>query len=128
MNSAQKNKALGSRGESIAAEYLKGKGLKLIGQNYHAQGGEIDLIMKDAGDDSFVLVEVKTRKSDLYGGGAEAITRSKFNKILSAAAAYFIKELRLPEMPDFRVDAVILKFSGEKVFCEHIENIGFDDF
>ena len=124
----QKEKIIGNRGEAVARDFLRKKGLKFVAQNYHAQGGEIDLIFFDLLKNEYVMVEVKTRSNDAFGGGAESITPGKFEKILSAAEDFFFKKLECEEMPFFRIDAVIVDVDGERFFCEHIEDIGFDDF
>ena len=121
-------KAFGARGEAIASKFFAKEGYELIDRNYHAQGGEIDLIVKKPGSDEYVFVEVKTRRSEAFGDGKSAITRTKFERILSAVEAFFLKKLELPDVLDFRVDALILRFCNDKIFYEHIENIGPEDF
>ncbi len=120
-------KKLGAQGEAIAAKFLMNKGYKLIENNIHAQGGEIDLLMMNP-QNEWVAVEVKTRTSNTFGTGKEAITKSKFEKILSATADFFLKQKNFRELPFFRVEAVILKIDGSKIFCEHFLNIGHDSF
>ena len=71
-------KNLGDRGEAAAAEYLEKKGYTILNRNYYICHGEIDIIAKDG--DCTVFVEVKTRRSDKYGSGLEAITVSKKEK------------------------------------------------
>ncbi len=123
-----KEKQIGNRGEEIAREFLERKGLEFLQKNYHAQGGELDLIMKDEQDDEYVFVEVKTRTNEAFGHGEESITQQKFEKILTAIEAFFIKELNLEELPFFRVDAVIVHLKKGEERCEHIEDIGMEDF
>jgi len=123
-----KQKEVGDKGERLAETYLQKKGLQLLERNYHAQGGEIDLIMKDPEREEYILVEVKTRRSDVFGDGAAAITPAKFEKILAAAESYFIKKMEMEDMPFFRVDAVIVRINKDNTVCEHIEEIGFEDF
>lgn len=124
----EKNKITGSRGEEIAKNFLIKKGLIFIEQNYCAHGGEIDLIMQHKKDKSFVLVEVKTRTSNAFGYGEESITPAKLRKIIKAAQAFFFKKLNLPETPYYQIDAVIVEVDGEKVSCEHLENVGGEEF
>ncbi|MCF7846510.1 MAG: YraN family protein [Candidatus Gracilibacteria bacterium] len=120
---------LGPKGEAIAAKYLQQRqGWELIDRNFHAQGGEIDLVMRDPESEEFIFVEVKTRTNEAFGGGKAAITQDKFEKMLRAIEDFFGKKMQLQEMPEFRIDAVILKIEGTKVFCEHVPNIGPDDF
>jgi putative endonuclease len=123
-----KEKQIGNRGEEIAREFLEHKGLVFIQKNYHAQGGELDLVMRDEQNDEYVFVEVKTRTNEAFGYGEESITQSKFEKILRAIEAFFLKELHLDEPPFFRVDAVIVRLKNGDTSCEHIEDIGMEDF
>jgi len=123
-----KEKQIGDRGEEIAREFLERKGLEFVQKNYHAQGGELDIIMKDKKDDEYVFVEVKTRTNEAFGYGEESITQRKFEKILAAIEAFFLKELNLEELPFFRVDAVIVHLKKDRTHCEHIEDIGMEDF
>ena len=68
--------------------------LALCDKRYHprimrtgADFGEIDLIAW-AHDKLLVFVEVKTRSSDLFGGGEGAITLKKQKVLLRTAGAY----------------------------------------
>lgn len=69
------NQALGARGESIAAAYLEGLGLRVLDRNWRTRHGEIDLVVSDQG--VIVAVEVKTRSGAGYGNPLEAITARK---------------------------------------------------
>ena len=59
------NTAFGRMGEDRACLYLEEKGMTLVTRNFRCKHGEIDLIMKDGS--VFVFIEVKTRRSRLYG-------------------------------------------------------------
>lgn len=76
----------GQAAENFAAEYLKAKGLKLISTNYRSRFGEIDWIMQDG--QSLVFIEVRLRKSKIFGGAEASITASKQHKIVTTAAYY----------------------------------------
>jgi len=123
-----KEKEIGDKGEEIAREFLERKGLEFLEKNYHAQGGELDIIMKDPQGDEYVFVEVKARTNEAFGYGEESITQRKFEKILSAIEAFFLKKMELEELPFFRVDAVIVHLKKDDTYCEHIEDIGMEDF
>lgn len=123
-----KNRKLGNMGEAIAMKYLLRKGYEFVDKNIHAQGGEIDLLMKDPSRDFYFLVEVKTRRNDAFGDIRTTITKSKIKKMLSAAEHYFCDIKGLHTLPHFQIDAVLLKLDGQKMMVEHIENIGFGDF
>ena len=112
----QKN-TFGTRGEIIAANYLKNKGYKIIERNYRNKIGEIDLIALDG--EILVFVEVKTRISKAFGDPLEAINLTKQEKIHRIATLYLMTKNKM-EKP-FRFDAIsILGDSEEDI--RHIEN------
>ena len=94
----------GAREEQAAADYLVGRGLKLIARNYRCRGGEIDLIMEDAG--SLVFVEVRARNRADFGGAAASITTIKQAR-LHLAAQHYLNRHRL-DLP-CRFDAVLVQ-------------------
>ncbi len=120
-------KELGTKGEAIAAKYLINNGLEFVEKNIHTQGGEIDLLFKEPGRNFYILVEVKTRTNDKFGDAKESITRAKLQKILSAGYDYFTKQKGLDVPHPFRIDGIFLRWHKGKIYCEHIENIGFSD-
>ena len=63
-------KELGNFGENYVSNYLKNLGFNIIDRNYHTKYGEIDIIASKDGKIHFV--EVKTRKSLLFGTPEEA--------------------------------------------------------
>ena len=118
--------SLGARGEAIAAIFLKKKGFELLEKNFSAPGGEIDLITRKG--KIWVFVEVKTRTSEQFGSVRESVGRRKFHRIQNAIEHYFLQKLAFDSIPDFQIDVVLLRISEGKVFCEHLENLGPDDF
>ena len=89
MQFAPKNfhkKLLGKVGEDKAAAYLKKQGYKIIARNYKNAFGEIDIIATDG--EYTVFVEVKTRESDGFGAGSEAVDFRKRQKYAKIALAY----------------------------------------
>ena len=79
--------------ESLAACYLRSRGLRLLQQNYQCRWGEIDLIMEDktASGSVLVFVEVRYRKNVRYGTPEETVSKSKQKRILATASHYFQK-------------------------------------
>lgn len=53
-------RALGRRGEQLAAEHLQRRGCIVLARNVRVGRGEIDLIVRDG--DALAFVEVKTRR------------------------------------------------------------------
>ncbi|WP_080218852.1 YraN family protein, partial [Salmonella enterica] len=76
-------KQAGDAWEAAARRWLESKGLRFIAANVRERGGEIDLIMRDG--KTTVFVEVRYRRSGLYGGAAASVTRSKQHKLLHTA-------------------------------------------
>ncbi len=106
MQIAQKNfykKFLGRVGEKKTAEFLKGKGYKILEKNYRKRSGEIDLIAKDG--ETIVFIEVKTRADDSFGKPCEAVGKEKQLKYFKVATAYLIEKFNTEEIAS-RFDVV----------------------
>ena len=102
--------SLGSKGEELAADLLRNNGYKILYQNYKTKLGEIDIIARDK--DIICFIEVKTRSSDRFGFGSEAVSRIKQRQI-AKSALYFLKEKRLLDKRA-RFDVVSLDCSSEE--------------
>lgn len=109
---------LGKRGEDLAADYLAGKGYTIVERNWRNSHQEIDIIAKDR--DELVVVEVKTRRTDIYGSPDEAVSERKQALLVSAANAY-IDQHDLFCDTRFDIISVIMPKYGEPII-EHIEN------
>jgi putative endonuclease len=98
-------KQAGDAAEDRALDHLLGRGLTLLARNYRTPGrggGEIDLVMRDAGG-TLVFVEVRQRASTAYGGAAASISPFKQRRIVFAARHYL---MRLSQPPPCRFDVV----------------------
>jgi putative endonuclease len=98
-------KQAGDDAEDRALAHLQGHGLKLLARNYRTPGrggGEIDLVMREAGG-TLVFVEVRKRASKAFGGAAASISHFKQRRIIFAARHYL---MRLPQQPPCRFDVV----------------------
>jgi len=109
---------LGSRGEKLALKYLKKKRLRLQEKNYHCRYGEIDLIMWD--ELYLVFVEVRYRKSNLFGGAIESIDQRKQVKLRRSAQDYLIK-LKNNE-PPCRFDVLCISGNLNKPDYQWVKN------
>ncbi len=108
---------IGSFGESAAAEYLENKGYEILERNFKTGAGEIDIIALDA-DDTYVFVEVKTRRNKSYGYASEAVDRKRQHRLMRAAQVYLAKG-------DMRFDVIEVYYSSEDFTIteiNHIEN------
>lgn len=81
-------KAVGDQAEKLACRYLKQQGLVFLSANFSVRFGEIDLIMRDATNDTLVFIEVRYRKNNDYGGAAGSVTLQKQQKIIRTASLY----------------------------------------
>ena len=55
---------LGKWGEDVALAYLLDQGYRLLDRNWHQGHRDLDLIMQQ--DDTLVIVEVRTRRNNLF--------------------------------------------------------------
>lgn len=106
-------KELGEKGEEIALRFLKKNGYRILQRNYVCKLGEVDIIAREK--DTFVFIEVKTRRSTTFGPPQLAVNQKKKEQI-SKAALYFLKEKRLEEAKArFDVVAILLGPKGEEI-------------
>ena len=109
------NHPVGAKAEQIAFEYLQQQGLKLIERNWHCPFGEIDLIMQER--NSYIFIEVKYRKTKLFGGAIYSINQAKCARIMRTAEFYLqTKRIDAP----CRIDAVILQANETPVWLKNI--------
>jgi putative endonuclease len=78
----------GETAEQLALKHLQLQGLKLVCSNYRCKTGELDLVMKEG--DGLVIVEVRFRKSEKFGGALASITKQKQHRIISATQHYVL--------------------------------------
>lgn len=95
----------GKSAEEFAKHYLQRQGLTLVSQNYRCKYGEIDLIMRDK--KTTVFVEVRYRKSQHFGSGADTVDYHKQRKLLTTASHYLQNNPKAAKHP-CRFDVVSL--------------------
>ena len=82
---------LGKWGEQVAADYLAGKGWKILHRDWQYEHKDLDIVCVDLTTNTIVFVEVKTRSTREWGEPYESITLQKKNNIMNAASAYLRK-------------------------------------
>ncbi|MDC0726013.1 YraN family protein [Phytobacter diazotrophicus] len=97
-------KQTGDAWELQARHWLERKGMRFLAANVRVRGGEIDLIMQDKS--TTVFVEVRYRKSSLFGGAAASVTASKQHKLLHAARLWLARHNGSFDTVDCRFDVV----------------------
>ena len=110
---------IGKRGEELAVDLLKQKGLKIIETNWRFNNLEVDIIA--ASKEEIIFVEVKTRTSTLGGYPEEAVDYAKKQHLVAAANAY-VKYRHESRLIRFDVIGILLNKSDELVEISHYEN------
>ena len=112
-----KHNILGKNGEKIAAEYLVKQGYDIRDINWRNGRYEIDIVATQG--KYLVIVEVKTRQSDIFGLPEDAINDKKIRHLIDAADSY-IKQTDLPFDIRFDIVSVICKENSYDI--EHIQD------
>jgi putative endonuclease len=81
-----KRHSIGLLGETLAREFLKRKGYKILETNYRCREGEIDIIAQHKG--TLVFIEVRTKSNLEFGFPEESITFVKSEHLKQAALHY----------------------------------------
>lgn len=110
---------LGKTGEELAVQYLQQHGLSILARNYRQKSGEIDIIAEDR--DCLVFVEVKTRKSLLFGHPYEAVTSRKQAQLTRVALDYMTRHDLRDHKARFDVVSIVLPDHGTPNI-EHLAN------
>jgi len=116
-------RAVGQKGEALAASYLKDRGMRIVDRNVRCALGEIDLVGLDG--DTIVFVEVRTRSSSVKGSAKESITAGKRRRLVRLAQ-WYLKGKRW-ENRSARFDVVAVTWIGETPELDWIPN-AFDAF
>ena len=102
---------IGKAAEDIAADFLRAQGLEILERNYLRRLGELDIVARDG--DVLVIVEVRTRASDLFGGAAASIDVRKQRRLIRAAALFLQQRKDLVRLR-VRFDAVLVSDLGNR--------------
>ncbi len=112
-----KHNILGKKGEDAAAEFLIGKGYKILARNKQYGHLEIDIIAEH--ENMIIFVEVKSRSGTYFEQPFQAVTLKKQKKIIRAANIY-IEEYEIDL--EARFDIVSIVEENGKFLIEHIED------
>ena len=77
---------IGSKGEDVVREYLRGKGHEIVARNFKTRMCEIDIV--SLCDSKLYFTEVKTRRSKDFGGGIGAVDKKKLEKMRFASEVF----------------------------------------
>ncbi len=91
---------LGRFGESLAADFLRQKGYKILAAGFHCRYGEVDLIVSNK--TYICFVEVKLRRSDAFASAREFVGARKQER-LRLTAQHYLSENPVELQPRFDV-------------------------
>jgi putative endonuclease len=73
--------ALGRGAEDLAAAHLQAAGARIVLRNFRRRRGELDIVALH--HDTLLVVEVRLRSSDEFGGSAASVDHRKQRRIAS---------------------------------------------
>lgn len=96
----------GAEWEMAVRSYLEGLGWNILVSNYHAPGGEIDIIAEEriGQEPTLVFVEVKARSRTAHGSPLSAVDSHKQKRIVSTARYYLSENSQGVNEPSCRFD------------------------
>jgi putative endonuclease len=122
-------RALGRRGERLAAAYLQDRGFAVIERNARTRHGEIDLIAFDG--TTLVFAEIKTRRGTRVGGpprpdqrplaGLRGRQRLRLRRLAAAWLADSTRSRPYAERIRFDAIGVLLDAADAPPRIEHVE-------
>lgn len=110
--------AIGREWEGVTRRRLEAAGLELIDRNYRCRLGELDLVFLDG--EVLVFVEVRYRRRNDFGSGAESVGQRKRRRLIAAAQHFLQRHPAYADRP-CRFDVVSIG-SGETPRVEWIRN------
>lgn len=109
----------GRRGEGLAGIFFMKQGFRVIARNWYCRFGEIDLIIEKEGKVHFV--EVKTRRSTVFGYPEESITKTKLRHLARAVECWLEHQRPIPK--HYQVDAVLILWVSVEPQIRWVEGI-----
>ena len=116
----RQTKILGSKGETLVAQYLEQQGFRIVSTNYTSRFGEVDIIAERG--EVLAFIEVKTRRV-AYFPIASVVTPSKQKKIVKTAKCFIARNQINDRVCRFDVATVI--WDQERHEIDYIQNAFF---
>ena len=110
--------SVGKQGESLAAEFLRKNGYRIVETNFRNRYGEIDIIAVEG--KTLVFIEVKTKTNNKFGPPKMAVNLRK-QKQLSKTALAYLTQKKLNNNPA-RFDVIGISIIEDKTEIELIKN------
>jgi putative endonuclease len=97
----------GIDGETLATEFLRKRGYRILERNYRTRRGEMDIVAEEG--EALVFVEVKARRGSQFGGPHGAVGWKKQQQLIRVASHYMAVN-RIQDR-DCRFDLVLISES-----------------
>ncbi|MEK7689110.1 MAG: YraN family protein [Deltaproteobacteria bacterium] len=110
--------SVGKKGESLAAEFLRKNGYRIVENNFRNRYGEIDIVAIEG--KTVVFIEVKTKTNSKFGPPKMAVNLRKQRQLSKAALAYLTQK-KLNNNPA-RFDVIGISMIEDKTEIELIKN------
>ena len=110
---------LGKWGEDLATTYLEQKGYTIMERDRKSGRRDIDIIARDG--NTIVFVEVKTRRSSVFGEPEEAIDFHKLQN-LQQAINHYVKYKRIQQPIRFDIISIV-GTTGNTPDIRHIQDV-----
>ena len=110
--------ALGRSGEDATLSVYEARGFHVVARNWRCPLGELDLVVHRRG--LLVFCEVKTRSGPAFGGGFDAVTKTKRDRIRRLAQAFLASER--PPHAALRFDVASAEVRAGRVDVEVFED------
>lgn len=107
----------GRFGEIAAVEFLQTKGYRIRHVNWKSGKKELDIVAEYK--DRLIIVEVKTRTTDVYQYPAHSIDKQKIRQIILATDAY-IRIFRITK--EIQFDVISITGTPGEFKIDHIED------
>jgi putative endonuclease len=106
MHTGMDRRQTGMLAENSACAFLESQGFTIVTRNFLRRVGELDVVAR-AGD-LLIIVEVRTRASQQFGGAAASIGRSKQRRIVATAGLLLQRHRELRQCR-VRFDVIIVR-------------------
>jgi putative endonuclease len=111
--------ALGRAAEDLAAAELEARGATILLRNFRRRTGELDIVARERG--VLVVVEVRMRSSDDYGGAAASVVPVKRARIVRTTLQLLQAQRELARLP-VRFDVAVVTPHAERWQVEWIRH------
>lgn len=118
--SAMARTALGRYGEEFAARHLSSSGMTVLDRNWRCELGELDIVARCG--DVLVVVEVKTRSTELFGSPIEAVSARKAVRLRRLAARWLAEHPVSPAEVRIDVIGVLVPHRGAPQ-VDHVQGV-----